>query len=248
MQFKYRSFKSLGLKEIFSKNELFFCSPSRFNDPFDGSPYFDAGTAIERKKYFDRLVERNSILAGTQLPDDSFFEGELLSGLQQAIDERAVCSLSDTWESVLMWSHYADEHRGICVGFDFSLSKKEEFKYYQPVKYCENNQRPIISLELLAENSPESSQRLYENSINVKHRDWSYEQELRAIAFAPDGEKAEGVYKFEGECLKKVYLGAAITDENKLIINYWKERYMPHIEIIELTFDPKRFALLENKI
>ena len=38
------------------------------------------------------------------------FDGEM--------QHKGVFSLSKTWRSPLMWSHYADEHRGICLEYD----------------------------------------------------------------------------------------------------------------------------------
>jgi len=32
--------------------------------------------------------------------------------------ERGVCCFSTVFNSALLWSHYGDEHRGICIGYD----------------------------------------------------------------------------------------------------------------------------------
>lgn len=39
-------------------------------------------------------------------------------GLDSELGNEGVLTLSATWKSGLMWSHYADEHRGICIEYD----------------------------------------------------------------------------------------------------------------------------------
>ncbi|MDW9570209.1 DUF2971 domain-containing protein [Sinorhizobium meliloti] len=41
----------------------------------------------------------------------------LLDGVSLSLTYGIVC-LSDNWQHPMMWSHYADRHRGICLAFD----------------------------------------------------------------------------------------------------------------------------------
>ena len=42
-----------------------------------------------------------------------------VDGARVAVDRRfGVCALGERADSILMWSHYADEHAGICIEFD----------------------------------------------------------------------------------------------------------------------------------
>ena len=36
-----------------------------------------------------------------------------------------VASFSETWESIPMWSYYANSHKGVCIKYDFELLDKE---------------------------------------------------------------------------------------------------------------------------
>src|SRR6516165_6791682 len=42
----------------------------------------------------------------------------------------ALC-FSKSWNNILMWSHYADKHRGICLGFDVANDKTSCVEYLE---------------------------------------------------------------------------------------------------------------------
>jgi Protein of unknown function (DUF2971) len=43
--------------------------------------------------------------------------------------QTALLCFSEDWTSPLMWSHYADKHRGICLGFDVLRSAVKSIQY-----------------------------------------------------------------------------------------------------------------------
>ncbi|MBY5582544.1 DUF2971 domain-containing protein [Rhizobium leguminosarum] len=72
------------------------------------------------------------------------------------------------WRNVTMWSHYADKHRGICLGFDVADSKVRRVDYDQ--------KRPELDLSkplALADLDP---------IMYRKSTDWEYEEEYRLWA------------------------------------------------------------------
>lgn len=87
-----------------------------------------------------------------------------------------VLCLSEVRDSILMWGHYADNHRGLVVGFDsahpfFSRRRNEcdEFGFLRQVTYQLN--RPRVSLTDTT--SPAWFQ--------TKSADWEYEKEWRIV-------------------------------------------------------------------
>lgn len=130
-------------------SELYFPKPSSFNDPFDCRPSFlFEASDKELKAYYDRLLMRY----GPQLNrEQRRKEAKLMLGdwarnprnpkamqwVQQQHTERiteqiGVLCLSGVKNDILMWSHYADAHRGICLEFDRHV---EFFAHTQEVKY-----------------------------------------------------------------------------------------------------------------
>jgi len=91
-----------------------------------------------------------------------------------------LCSLSKINNNKLMWSHYAKEHTGICVGYKFlylpSYVGKDEVKYKN------------INLD---------EKEIFESIIDywtVKSEDWEYEQEVRLLHH---GDKEKIQYTFD---------------------------------------------------
>jgi hypothetical protein len=95
-----------------------------------------------------------------------------------------VCSFSAVNDSLLMWAHYADNYKGLCIEYDLeSLNADDPFrKDLHPVKY--SNQ--FYDLRPFAENLiAKDRQSLNPFYINLcvmhKHTGWEYEQEWRMI-------------------------------------------------------------------
>jgi hypothetical protein len=70
---------------------------------------------------------------------------------------------SKRWHNPLLWSHYADRHRGICLGFDVDK------RCLKSISYLRKRQNLQISP------TKESIQQL----LFTKFHDWQYEQERR---------------------------------------------------------------------
>jgi hypothetical protein len=90
------------------------------------------------------------------------------------------CSLSKNNSNKLMWSHYTNEHTGLCVGYKFlylpSYVGKDEVKY----KNTNLDEKDIF-------------QSILDYWI-VKSEDWEYEQEVRLLHY---GDKEKIQYTFD---------------------------------------------------
>jgi hypothetical protein len=55
-----------------------------------------------------------------------------LEGLRQTLSrDTGLLCFSESWDHLLMWSHYANKHQGICLGFDV------DDKFVARVKYSD---------------------------------------------------------------------------------------------------------------
>ena len=73
---------------------------------------------------------------------------------------------SKSWRNPVLWSHYADKHKGICLGFDVPESCLHEVKY--------------MSERLqFAQIIPNEGQ--LQQLLRTKFKDWEYEAEYRRI-------------------------------------------------------------------
>jgi hypothetical protein len=116
-----------------------------------------------------------------------------------------VASFTEVSDSVLMWGHYSDAHKGFCIEYDFSRGDEIYKKYIFPIIY--SNQRYNSTNDLLLEKHNN-----YINSCLSKDKIWSCEKEWRLIWPVENNRKEE--YKFDFSTLiSGVYLGVNILNQ-----------------------------------
>lgn len=118
---------------LFATPNVWFASPASLNDPFECRPWFTFEGS--EKTIVTRLARGLHQQEPHLSPDDAmarafgiYREGrhrnpETWEGMRAALllalaDDIGIYCLSATNNSILMWSHYADEHRGYCLGFE----------------------------------------------------------------------------------------------------------------------------------
>ena len=95
---------------------------------------------------------------------------------RHSLDWRMLC-LSKTYKNPLMWGHYADKGKGICLGFDVIIDDGSPVPRAFEVDYQPARVRPDYEPPGLA--SIPSSLKFWLNTRLVKSRDWAYEKEWR---------------------------------------------------------------------
>jgi hypothetical protein len=183
--YKYRNWSEDNHKNILLKNELFFTSPKDFNDPFDcrvplnlsllnTDDKINAYLEKKRVHHNEDAIKNLEYRLRNELPklQESWEElyGEGVSNYY------GVLSLSKRWNSILMWSHYADHHKGYCVGFwEENLRNSIEVSA-GPVFYPPNNDYPQID--------PLYDEDFAKTTIQQSHtksNEWGYESEYRLV-------------------------------------------------------------------
>jgi hypothetical protein len=113
----------------------------------------------------------------------------------------AILCFSRNWDNLLLWSHYGDSHKGICLGFDIPVGDPGP-NYDTDVLYQPN---------LLQIRGPEDVNfDLANRLLRTKHESWSYEQEVRMFANLNDPPDAQGFNWIEfgpDLVLKEVIIG-----------------------------------------
>lgn len=110
-------------------------------------------------------------------------------------------------DNILMFSHYAEHHRGICLGFDPILlisSMSDEASqikaHIRPVWYfntmppLEFNKEPALC-------------------ATCKDNVWSYEEEYRLLLSKGSSLLSSGLYSFDHSALKSIIFGCRASDE-----------------------------------
>src|SRR6185437_5788583 len=85
-----------------------------------------------------------------------------------------ICSFSVTKSSLLLWSHYASEHKGIAIEYDF-IDTGEIRAFIQPIIYRDKVHKIGIFEEY-------STMQMVCSSL-IKSKEWEYEKEWRLTIF-----------------------------------------------------------------
>lgn len=116
--------------------------------------------------------------------------------LDKEVGAKGVLSLSATWSSPLMWSHYGDQHRGICIEYD---TTEVPHPNLGPVNY--QSPRSVKASDLSRwkfDNSAEAGRRIYNTYFFAKSPQWKYEREWRDVSetsgVAPTSFRVTAIY------------------------------------------------------
>ena len=149
-----------------------------------------------------------------------------------------VC-FSEQWRSPVMWSHYADKHRGICLGFDVTD------KYLIKVKYSDSR----LAVEFDDTNLESISGELVQKLFSTKFKDWSYERENRMFINLSETDLESGhyFYQFCSDMeLKEVILGSRCTSTINEITDILGTTKEP-VTIMKSRLAFHSFSVVRNK-
>ncbi len=182
--FKYVPISTRSLS-IIATRKIWCPKPMRFNDPFDCGIDLDGNMTIEEEIQVLRAeMERehwapDKITAQLQrsFTSDRHLNSvardnirKLNTAIHEQRDNAGVLSLSANCESILMWSHYAAQHAGMCVEFLVPLSAG-----VLPVDY--SAAPPHYTLHDIFVKRDSSILTLF----TTKDQDWAYEKEYRLV-------------------------------------------------------------------
>jgi hypothetical protein len=120
--YKYQKINTYT-KDALRSRYLYFAKPSELNDPFDCRVRgFWEGSRAEKERWLTymrigKTANAEKLLNHRGRLNQSDFSPKLIKRTNDVI---RVLSLTDTPSSVPMWSHYADNHEGICLKLSVS--------------------------------------------------------------------------------------------------------------------------------
>jgi hypothetical protein len=114
--------------------------------------------------------------------------GDTISFIRQIRDATKVCSFTERNDSILMWSHYADYHKGFCIEYDFSkLPQRDVLRRAMfPVVYSTR----LFDLTRWSGRLVSAGRKTFKPAqvllaMMHKYKDWKYEREWRFILTEP---------------------------------------------------------------
>lgn len=265
--YKYKPFNCHSIRMI-EKGEIFLASPDRLNDPLDCTLLESWLEHIKSKlqaKYGDDHL-------GCEMFEDPITHevNPLLDAVKLRLSRIGVFSLAGQYDEPIMWSHYADEHRGVCVGFD---QNKLERLIRDDVGY--NKDRRLITLQQVSYEQTPPYDALIERIVDRNYRSgrpvhrpeslfvdllvsamttksehWKYEQERRILLHLnkANGFQAE-ILQIPTECIVEVNIGFRTPDAVvRQIEDIRRVAELSHIEINRMEFDEDSFRMRKSPI
>lgn len=174
---------------------VYLGAPRNFNDPYDcaiGAPLTDlSDEALQNILQGQRVNAPDSVLK-------DMFKDAATKVIQEIterfLNERGVACFTESPDNLLMWSHYADGGRGMCLAFS---SAERLFERARKVIY--SDEIPRLDLDgMLCNKEYEAVIELY----RTKSSHWAYENEWRVIH-----EQAGTSWIYESSSLEAVYFG-----------------------------------------
>ena len=246
----YKYLDIVGAKCMIGNQNLQFTNASQLNDPFDCHP-----------KLIDYSNVPDTKLQGW-IPKEWWIEKEENDALNLRNDTW-LCSLSKVNNSLLMWSHYCYNHKGVCIGLDIdkvmeSVPPMFGTIYLEPlildVQYQDIIERP---------NAYHTTKDLFSYQWRTKAKEWEYEQEVRLVvpspyaayaAFTPqqaeqnkeiwDWREIHHYMPLKGECFESIYFGVNIDEQEKeKIIQFVRKKLNPHINLYQMRVYADAFRL-----
>jgi len=249
--YKYRCWHDNYHQRVLTHQEVFLSSPSGLNDPFDASLPFrynpeelNEGNIylklmeISKKNWPDISELERQKRAFDEQQSGKFDDGEFWKDQHEKLKANlhacfGLLSLTSKADNLLMWAHYANSHRGFCVGFDRDILFSVVKGTLGPVSYQEDF--PFVPMFPPA-NEPDTTMI---SMLNTKSPHWAYEDEFRLSRHGGSNK----VFQLPPEGITEVVLGASMNaDDRKAIITVIDEQ-LPHVRIFEAKISLEKFQI-----
>lgn len=238
--FKFRSINKRMLESLIN-GEVYFAAPESLNDPFD--------CQIDVSKSLKNAIEKAGGEQREKLLKIKDNLSSLLGVVERDIKKIGIWSCSLELENPLMWAHYGDEHRGICLAYDLPNSfidhRLGEVIGVSPVDYEDN---PIVNWflnntnPLSAKSIDDFATPLIEKLLTSKEKCWEYEKEGRVISRAP------GIKEIGKPALRQVCFGLRTPESDRELVRKVLDSHGYDVPVCEIERDDNDFGLRARKI
>ncbi|MDR6462676.1 DUF2971 domain-containing protein [Chryseobacterium sediminis] len=233
--------------EIINKQELYFAGIESFNDPFDGRVRLrfdgklnEVKAALIRTQFTMNLIKEEKLIGITIEQAEKLIEEKItdefindpsehkrkLERIQKLHNEKGVLSLSTQNNNILMWSHYTENHKGVCFGFEFS---EDAFSKTKRVRYQSHYDDIWAWLH--------TDEEVVDRILFSKSSDWQYEDEYRIIR------ESIGAEKFNPDSLKEIIFGSKMSENDRLEIIEECRKSGLNPTFKEATLDIERYKI-----
>jgi hypothetical protein len=214
--YKFRPYRTKEdkkrLRDILVHNHFHFSTPNSFNDPFDPRPIMVVGDKDGFNKHYAKLAAESGVKLEIQRTPD-----EVMALITEKFREDfksnfRILSLAGNRTSTLLWAHYADNHKGLCIHIDRTVVP---FTVAESVRYTQDY--PVLHFPLEIDEKEQ-----FVRMFCTKSPEWFYEEEHRMVLFPESYDFQERTMWSEwdgprllmrSEAIVGITLGAMMTEE-----------------------------------
>jgi hypothetical protein len=171
-----RSDEALSQEIDAVKNSYLFCSTfDRMNDPMEG--YFRPTSAFKGHTDYKKTLKR-------------------IVGVKTSI---GVACFSETRDDLLMWTHYAGNHSGVCVAYSTRKLIDGLSEHVSLVRLGYGDAPPLVS-----SNEALNAERAARKILSQKKLNWAYEREWRVLG-------PVGQVPIAAQAVTDIYFGSRVS-------------------------------------
>jgi hypothetical protein len=158
---------------------------------------------------------------------DKSFQQAQTETKDQMSESYGVLCFSKEWNNPVLWSHYGDKHKGMCLGFEVTVETK-------PIEYV--TKRPRFN-----GNTEEATSTL----LSTKYKHWEYEKEVRVYTnLRESAENGLFFYPFDSTCaLREVILGVRCSELIERVSELVRS-IAPDISVKKARLDDQEFKVI----
>ncbi len=239
--YKYKDCNVNHLRNLIVDSCFYMSSRHQLNDPFDvrsDLEFVDGG--IDRMAYLDRLFKEHKVRykqrleISKRLNSPIAIELEIRRLLNISIDSSGFHSFATSPRNLLMWSHYAQSHSGVCLMYE-TAKDLDTFVKALPVEYSRSY--PVVQY------SDRMGRDLITKAFLTKAKEWEYENERRIF----EKDRAGQYMSYAPKALVGLILGARISNSDEAMIrnllNERKARRYPSLRLYRSTCQASAYAV-----
>ena len=241
--------------DVLANSSIRFTQPAALNDPFETLPDFTAyRESIRESITAKRLPQHREVLDQLGVNDDMITDAALANLGVLLSRHFGMLSLSRRRDHILMWSHYADSHKGFVIGFDsedpfFSPSTGKAYGGLRAVDYSET--RALLPFDGLMNLATAEREAWNERIFFTKSIEWRYEEEMRVLAPPDRANRRIAVdtgidiclFAFQPTAIREIIAGAKCSEDLLIaLLRLWIDRF-PTANMFNAGINASRFEI-----